>query len=55
MCFHSRVVTFHAYTNIILVCVDSSWLLAQRSRVRFPALPDFLSNSESGTGSTQPL
>jgi hypothetical protein len=27
----------------------SSWL-----RVRFPALPDFLSSSRSGTGSTQP-
>ena len=26
----------------------------QRSRVRFPALPDFLSSSGSGTGSTQP-
>jgi len=25
----------------------------QRSRVRFPALPDFLSSSGSGTGSTQ--
>jgi hypothetical protein len=26
----------------------------QRSRVRFPALPDFLTSRESGTGSTQP-
>ena len=26
----------------------------QRSRVRFPALPDFLSSSGSGTGSNQP-
>jgi hypothetical protein len=34
---------------------QSSWLLIQRSRVRFPALPDFLSSSGSGTGSTQPL
>jgi hypothetical protein len=34
---------------------QSSWLLTQRSRVRFPALPDFLSSSGSGTGSTQPL
>jgi hypothetical protein len=31
------------------------WLLTQRSRVRFSALPDFLSSSGSGTGSTQPL
>jgi hypothetical protein len=27
----------------------------QRSRVRFPALSDFLSSIGSGTGSTQPL
>jgi hypothetical protein len=33
---------------------QSSWLLTQRSRLRFPALPDFLSSSGSGTGSTQP-
>jgi hypothetical protein len=34
---------------------QSSWLLTQRSRVRFPTLPDFLSSSGSGTRSTQPL
>jgi hypothetical protein len=34
---------------------QSSWLITQRSRVRFPAPPDFLSSSGSGTGSTQPL
>jgi hypothetical protein len=33
----------------------SSWLLTYRFRARFPALPDFLSCSGSGTGSTQPL
>jgi hypothetical protein len=33
----------------------SSWLQTQKSRVRFPALPDFLSSSESGTGPTQTL
>ena len=33
---------------------QSFWLQIQRSRVRFPALPDFLSNSGSGTGSIQP-
>ena len=33
---------------------QSFWLLTQRSRVRSPALPDFLSSSGSGTGSTQP-
>jgi hypothetical protein len=32
---------------------QSFWLQKQRSRVRFPALPDFFS-SGSGTGSTQP-
>jgi hypothetical protein len=33
---------------------QSSWLQILRSRVRFPALPDFLKSSGSGTGSTQP-
>ena len=30
------------------------WLQIERSWVRSPALPDFLSSSGSGTGSTQP-
>ena len=33
---------------------QSFWLQIQRSRVRFLALPVFLSSSGSGTGSTQP-
>ena len=33
---------------------QSFWLQIQSSRVRFPALTDFLSSSGSGTGSTQP-
>ena len=33
---------------------QSFWLQIQRFRVRSPALSDFLSNSGSGTGSTQP-
>ena len=33
---------------------QSFWLQIQRSRVRSPALPDFLSRIGSGTGSTQP-
>jgi hypothetical protein len=33
--------------------VESSWLQIHRYRVRFPALPDFLRSSGSGTGSTQ--
>jgi hypothetical protein len=33
---------------------QSFWLQIQRSGVRFPARPDFLSSSGSGTGSTQP-
>ena len=33
---------------------QSFWLQIQRFRVRFPALPDFLSGSGSGTGCTQP-
>ena len=32
---------------------QSFWLQIQRFRVRSPALPDFLSSSGSGTGSTQ--
>jgi hypothetical protein len=33
---------------------QSFWQQIQRSRVRFPALPDFLTSRGSGTGSTQP-
>ena len=33
---------------------QSFWLQIQRTRIRSPALPDFLSSSGSGTGSTQP-
>jgi hypothetical protein len=33
---------------------QSFWLQIQRSRVRLPALPDFLRSSGSGMGSTQP-
>ena len=33
---------------------QSFWLQIQRSRVRFPALPDFLNGNGSGTGYTQP-
>jgi hypothetical protein len=33
---------------------QSFWLQIQRSWVRFPALPDFVRSSGSGTGSTQP-
>jgi hypothetical protein len=33
---------------------QSSWLQIQRSRFWFPALPDFLKNSGSGTGYIQP-
>ena len=38
----------------IYIYSQSFWLQIQRSRVRSPALPDFLSSSGSGTGSTQP-
>jgi hypothetical protein len=33
---------------------QSSWLQIQMSRFRFPALPDFLRSSGSGTGITRP-
>jgi hypothetical protein len=41
--------------NIPPLCYSgqSSWLQIQRSRVWFPALPDFLRSSGSETGSTQ--
>jgi hypothetical protein len=40
---------------VLLFSLMSSWLLTQRSRVRFPALPNCLRSSGSGTESTQPL
>ena len=61
MCvFFYRVCYFMIWT--VIVCMgpplwssgQSFWLQIQRSRVRFPALPDFLSGSGSGTGYTQP-
>jgi hypothetical protein len=33
---------------------QSSWLQIQKSRIRFPALSDFLMSSGSRTGSSQP-
>jgi hypothetical protein len=43
-----------AVAGLPLCCSRQSvWLLTQRSRVGFPALPDFLSINVSGTGSTQ--
>jgi hypothetical protein len=33
---------------------QSSWLQIQGVRIRFPVLPDFLTNGGSGTGFTQP-
>ena len=46
------------YMLLLACCRCSSgqslWLQIQRSRVRFPARPDFLSSSGSGTGSIQP-
>ena len=42
----------HFFVDIVLPALWSSgqsfWLQMQRSRVRFPALPDFLSSSGSG-------
>jgi hypothetical protein len=40
--------------NRLCGLVESSWLQIQRSRVRYPELPNFLRSSGSGTGSTQP-
>jgi hypothetical protein len=62
-----RPYTFNAYYVLFTIChvyeVDrpplwssghSSWLQIQKSRILFPAIPDFLGSSGSGTGSTQP-
>jgi hypothetical protein len=38
------------FDSLCGLVVESSWLQIQRSRVRFPALPDFLICSGSGTG-----
>jgi hypothetical protein len=40
--------------NVLWSIGQSFWLQIQRSRVLFPALPDFLKSSGSGTGCTQP-
>jgi hypothetical protein len=37
----------------ILLSILNFWLQIQRSRVRFPALPDFLRSKGSGRGSAQ--
>ena len=60
---YCKVDILNPHKNLMCVCPcrpplwssgQSFWLQIQRSRVRFPALPDFLSSSWSGTGSTQP-
>ena len=45
---------FHCTLFTVWSSGQSFWLQIQRSRVRSPALPDFLSSSGCGTGSTQP-
>jgi hypothetical protein len=44
---------FAVYYEIVIVNMDRLRGLLVYSRVRFPALPDFLSSSGSRTGSTQ--
>ena len=50
----SHRLALHQHRPTLWSSGQSFWLQIQRSRVRFPALPDFLSSSVSGTGSTQP-
>jgi hypothetical protein len=45
---------FPVYRPLLWSSGHSSWLQTPKSRVRFPALPDFLNSCGSGTGSTQP-
>jgi hypothetical protein len=62
--FHSAQFQFNIYfTFLLTITVFKDRLCGlevrvpgwyQRSRVRLPALPDFLSSSGTGTGSTQP-
>jgi hypothetical protein len=40
---------------LLLASILKTGMIFQRSRVRFPALPNFLISSGSGTGSTLPL
>jgi hypothetical protein len=53
-----RLVHYRCYVHVnrppLWSSGQISWLQTQRSRVRFPTLPDFLSSSGSGAGSTQP-
>ena len=63
---YSMLVKFYVFQNFTISVVlvkarpplwssgQSFWPQIQRSRVRSPALPDFLSSSGSGTGFTQP-
>jgi len=46
-------IDIYIYISPLWSSGQSFWLQIQRSRIRFPALPDFLSSSGSGTGSTQ--
>jgi hypothetical protein len=54
---------FSDYVMTVTFSYKTPWCLVarlpglqtHRSQVRFPALPDVLSSSESGTGSIQPL
>jgi hypothetical protein len=64
---YALLIIFHFCIHVVICCVNtsigpplwssgqSSWLLTQRSPVRFTKLPDFLSSIESGTVSTQPF
>jgi hypothetical protein len=55
-CFQSKMIFHFCVRHPTASVVWWSEFLAANpeSRVRFPALPDFLSSSGSGTGSTQP-
>ena len=52
--FLAKVILYYNIRPPLWSSGQSFWLQIQRSRVRFPALPDFLSGSGSGTGYTQP-
>jgi hypothetical protein len=62
--FYAIRITYSTHINLCYLIIinrpplwssgHSFWLQIQRSRVLFPALPDFLRTSGSGTWSTQP-
>jgi hypothetical protein len=52
--FHPLLFSWVLYRSPLWSSGQSSWMQIQRYRVGFPALPDFLSSSGSGTEPARP-